>query len=190
MKQIKYPNQTKLSIIKNNIPQSRGSSLENDINISNNIYIQQEKCFVYKKPTPIKIHTTKNGIIVKATFESKSTTDYNGVISNGLYIDFEAKETRNKNLLPIANIHPHQLKHLKNVITIGGMAFLLIRFSNDPGTFMYDAHALFRLIERGNKSITRSELLDNGNYIEYNYSHPVDYLAIINKTDYAKGKNE
>jgi recombination protein U len=179
MKQINYPNQTKKVIRKNNIPQGRGSSLENDINISNQLYIRQAKCFIYKKPTPIKIHTTKNGIIVKATFEAKSTTDYNGIIPGGRYIDFEAKETRNKNLLPIANIHDHQIKHLNNVLEMGGIAFLLIRFSSNPGTYLYDARALLRLIKRGNKSITKKELEQNGKYIEYKYSNPVDYLEFV-----------
>lgn len=179
MAKINYPNQKGSLNRKNNRPQARGSSLENDINITNKIYIDNKICFVYKKPTPIKIIKVENRQIKHATFESKSTTDYNGIIDHGLYIDFEAKETRNKTLLPIANIHQHQINHLENVMQKGGIAFLLIRFASDRGTYLYEASRLLKLIERNNKSITKKELEMNGYYIEYQYTVPVDYYPVL-----------
>ena len=181
MLKINYPNKKNSQNRKNNVPQGRGNSLETDINITNKIYAREKICFVYKKPVPIKILKVENKVIKNASFESKSTTDYNGVIKNGLYIDFEAKETRNKTLLPIANIHNHQIEHLKNVVEIGGFAFLLIRFASTTGTYLYEATRLLKLIERNNKSITKKELEMNGFYIEYKYSLPVDYYPYIQK---------
>ena len=34
---------------------NRGMQLENDINLSNQYYVDTKKAFIYKKPTPIKI---------------------------------------------------------------------------------------------------------------------------------------
>ena len=51
-------------------------------------------------------------MINEAYFRTPSTTDYNGVY-NGYYIDFEAKETKNKTSFPLNNIHAHQVEHMK-----------------------------------------------------------------------------
>ena len=72
---------------------NRGMDLENDINISNQYYIDTKQAFIYKKPTPIKIlkvnypsKTNKTGKITikEAYFESPSTTDYNGLYNGRL----------------------------------------------------------------------------------------------------------
>ena len=34
---------------------NRGMNLENDINLSNQYYVDTTQAFIYKKPTPIKI---------------------------------------------------------------------------------------------------------------------------------------
>ena len=56
---------------------------------------------IHKKPTPIQIVRVdypqrSRAKIVEAYFRQASTTDYSGVYE-GFYIDFEAKETRQKN---------------------------------------------------------------------------------------------
>lgn len=51
-------------------------------------------------------------MINEAYFRTPSTTDYNGVYQ-GYYIDFEAKETKNKTSFPLNNIHDHQVEHMK-----------------------------------------------------------------------------
>jgi len=118
---------------------NRGTNLENDINQSNKYYIDSKKAFIYKKPTPIKISkvdyptkTNKVGKIVikEAYFDSPSTTDYNGIYK-GKYIDFEAKETKNKTSFPLENIHKHQIEHLKNITESGGIGFIIVRFTEN-----------------------------------------------------------
>ena len=66
-------------------------------------------------------------VINEAYFRTPSTTDYNGVY-NGYYIDFEAKETKNKTSFPLNNIHDHQVEHMKNAFLQKGIVFLIIRF--------------------------------------------------------------
>ena len=56
-----------------------GMNLESDINSTNEYYINKEKAYIYKKPTPIKLVKVdyKKGKIEEAYFEKPSTTDYN-----------------------------------------------------------------------------------------------------------------
>ena len=86
---------------------------------------------IHKKPTPVQIvnvHYPKRSkaVINEAYFRTPSTTDYNGVY-NGYYIDFEAKETKNKTF-SLNNIHAHQVEHMKNTYLQKGIVFLMIRF--------------------------------------------------------------
>ncbi len=57
----------------------------------------------------------------------------------GRYIDFEAKETKNKTSFPIKNIHEHQVKHLEQCLNHGGIAFIIIYFSTLDRIFFLDA---------------------------------------------------
>ena len=93
---------------------NRGMGLENEINLSNEYYRINDKAYIYKKPTPIKLVDVdyKNGVIKKAFFQTPSTTDYNGIYK-GKYIDFEAKETKSSTSFNLNNIHAHQIEHLK-----------------------------------------------------------------------------
>ena len=104
---MKYPNnikKNKACILYGN----RGMDLETSINMANKFYSEQEIAFIYKKTTPIGIVETgyenNNYIIKKAYFKEPSTLDYNGLYK-GKYIEFEAKETKNKTSFPLSNIH-------------------------------------------------------------------------------------
>ena len=132
---MKVQNELQLLLNQKNIQYgNRGTSLENDINLSNKYYIDQKQAYIYKKPTPIKIskvdypskHNRVSKVVIReAYFEAPSTTDYNGIYK-GKYIDFEAKETQNKNVFPLENIHKHQIEHLRNITSCGGIGFLIV----------------------------------------------------------------
>src|SRR5699024_11997144 len=47
----------------------------------------------------------------------------------GKHIDFEVKETKNKILFPLSNVHDHQIKHMEDVAKHGGICFIIIRFT-------------------------------------------------------------
>ena len=108
---------------------NRGMVLESDINETNKYYLDNNIAVIYKKPTPVKIlHLDYNtNKITNAYFETQSTLDYNGVYK-GKYIEFDAKETKNKTSFPLANIHNHQIKHIENIINNNGICFLIVRF--------------------------------------------------------------
>ena len=107
----------------------RGSSLEELINFTNDVYRQRGLALLQKIPTPItpiKVDNKKH-IITLAYFEQQSTVDYMGVVQ-GIPVCFDAKETSLQSL-PIQNIHPHQIQFMKDFQKQKGIAFLLVYFS-------------------------------------------------------------
>ncbi len=168
----------------------RGMGLEEDINKSNTYYKEKKIAFIYKKPTPIKLvkvdypskqNKISNVRIREAYFESPSTTDYNGIYQ-GKYIDFEAKETKSKTSFPLENIHKHQLEHLKNITSCGGIGFIIVRFSSLGETYLLMTCDLFNYIENeARKSIPYSYFLEKGYKIEESMFPRLDYLKIIDQ---------
>lgn len=162
-----------------------GMNLEKDINSTNDYYIDKEKAYIYKKPTPIKlvkVDYTK-GEIKEAYFEKPSTTDYNGIY-RGKYIDFEAKETINKKGFPLKNIHKHQIKHIRNITKEKGICFLIIRFTAYNETYLIMAKDFLSFIDSNNKTVIPIEYFREFAYkISDKFVPRVDYLEIINKLE-------
>ncbi|MGM8365375.1 Holliday junction resolvase RecU [Virgibacillus sp. W0181] len=168
---------------------NRGMTLEEDINETNNYYLHTNKAIIHKKPTPVQIvrvHYPKRSaaVITEGYFKQASTTDYNGLYRNQ-YIDFEAKETKNKTLFPLANIHEHQLNHMRSIVEHGGISFLIIRFTLYNETYFLKAQTLFSCWDEkeigGKKSIPYEKIKQEGYLIPWKYTTRVDYLQIIDK---------
>lgn len=189
---MKYPNgqrNHKTNQLHNHSFSNRGMSLEDDINATNLFYLEMDRAIIHKKPTPVqivKVNYPKRSaaVISEAYFKQASTTDYNGLYRNK-YIDFEAKETRNKTSFPLANIHEHQIDHMERIIKHGGICFVIIRFTNLDVTYLYLAENLFPYWHRkekgGRKSIPYEEIKQNGYHIPFEYRARVDYLSIIDR---------
>lgn len=168
------------NIIKNSYA-NRGMGLESDINITNEYYKINNKAYIYKKPTPIKLVKVdyKIGKITEAYFDTPSTTDYNGIY-NGKYIDFEAKETTSKTSFSLSNIHSHQIRHLIDVKNAGAISFLIVRFTNLNETYLLKSEDLEYFINNNErKSIPISFFKNYGKIIKIKYSPRIDYLEII-----------
>ena len=168
---------------------NRGMSLEGDINLSNEYYIEQNLCVVTKRPTPInvvKVDYTHGPKIVDAYFEKQSTTDYNGVYK-GKYIDFEAKQTKSKTSFPLANISAHQITHLKRVLQHGGICFFIIEFTTiETKTYLLDAKYVIEFYEKSTrKSIPFTEIEKVGYLIKRGYLPRLDYLKIVDEVYFA-----
>lgn len=161
---------------------NRGMDLEKDINLSNDYYRENNLCLVTKRPTPInvvKVDYSKGAIITNAYFEKQSTTDYNGVYK-GKYIDFEAKSTKIKTSFPLANISPHQITHLENVLKHGGIAFFIIEFWSFAEIFLLDASYVIDFYQNGKRrSIPYDIVKKVGHKIKKGYAPRLDYLPII-----------
>lgn len=104
---VNYPHKLSSKSSKTSLPQTknfanRGMSFEKMINATNDYYLSHGMAVIHKKPTPIQIVRVdypqrSRAKIVEAYFRQASTTDYSGVYE-GFYIDFEAKETKQKKL--------------------------------------------------------------------------------------------
>ena len=118
-------------------------------------------------------------VIKEAFFKIPSTTDYNGIY-RGKYIDFEAKETKNKTSFPLRNIHSHQIEHIKSIIEHKGIAFLIIRFTNLDKTFLLKGEHFLAFIKNNKRcSIPLSYFNECGFLIKDNYNPRLDYLKIV-----------
>lgn len=163
---------------------NRGMSFESDINLSNEFYKEHDICLITKRPTPInvvKVDYTKGAKITHAYFEEQSTTDYNGVYRSR-YIDFEAKNTKNKTSFPLNNITKHQIEHLKRVIKHGGIAFFIIQFELLDEVYILDASFVIHFYEKEErKSIPYKCFLESGVRVEKSYSPRLKYIDAINK---------
>ena len=158
--------------------------LVHEINLSNDYYRDHDICLITKRPTPInivKVDYSKGAKITHAYFEEQSTTDYNGVYKSR-YIDFEAKNTKNRTSFPLSNITKHQIEHLKRVLFHGGIAFFIINFESLGKIYLLDASYVIELYEHGErKSIPYDCFVTNGIEIEQGYNPRINYIEAIEK---------
>lgn len=168
---------------------NRGKTLEDELNETNDYYLQLDLAVIHKKPVPVQIvkveYPSRSAAVIReAYFRAPSTTDYNGVW-NGKYVDFEAKETENKTSFPLQNIHDHQILHMAKVVKHRGLAFLIIRFSSLQRYFImrFEALEVFwkRMINGGRKSITLSEIEETAIEIIPGAYPRIDYLPALHK---------
>ena len=170
---------------------NRGMFLEHIINDSNQYYLSTDKAVIYKKPTPIKVlnisyRSKQTTFIDKAVFSETSTLDYNGLYK-GKYIEFDAKECKNKTSFPLNNINPHQITHIKNILKHGGIAFLIIFMNNN--FFLLDGKDLLDFVNNNiRKSIPYETIEKVGHIIKEGYMPRIDYISVLEKV-YFKENN-
>ena len=107
----------------------RGSTLEELLNRTNEIYLEKGLALIQKIPTPItplKIDKEHRHITL-AYFEQKSTVDYIGAVQ-GVPVCFDAKECTS-DTFALQNIHAHQVQFMTDFEKQGGVAFLVLFFS-------------------------------------------------------------
>lgn len=172
---------------KSNSFSNRGMTLEEDLNVTNQYYLERDIAVIHKKPTPVQIvqvdYPRRSAAVIKeAYFKQASTTDYNGIYK-GKYIDFEAKETQNSTSFPLKNFHQHQINHMKAVLKHGGICFVILRFSFFEQVFLLEAKDLLtfwaRMENGGRKSITKIEIEEIAYIIPLGFHPRIDYISII-----------
>ena len=155
----------------------RGSGLEDMINMTNKKYREKKLGLIQKIPTPIKpirIDETHRQITL-AYFEQRSTVDYIGAVQ-GIPVCFDAKECKT-DTFPIQNVHEHQIIFMQDFENQGGIAFLIIYFSERNVYYYLPYRQLVEFWNRSKtghaKSFKFSELDDqfiitvNGYYVHY-----------------------
>ncbi len=188
---MKYPNNLIKTYKKPLTYKNRGMDLENELNESNKYYREIDKALIYKKPTPIGvsnvIYTDKGKVIERGFFKEPSTLDYNGLYREK-YIEYEAKVTKNKTSFPLANIHPHQIKHIENVLRHKGIVFLIIKI-NEIVYLLRGKDFINYINTHERKSIPYEFIKDVGYKIKYSYRPALDYLKIVDEI-YFNGGNQ
>lgn len=166
---------------------NRGKVLEDAIDEANKYYLSNQRAVIHKKPVPIQIvnveYPSRSAAVIKeAYFRTPSTTDYNGVF-NGCYIDFDAKETKNKTSFPLSNVHAHQISHMRASTLQGGICFLLIRFSTLNRYFVLPFEVIdsaWTAMETGSrKSIPLETFELQAIEIKEGYLPRLDYLKAV-----------
>ena len=165
---------------------SRGMFLETLLNQTNDYYRLKKIAVIHKKPTPVQVvkvdYPKRSAAVIKeAYYRHASTTDYNGVY-RGCYIDFEAKETKNKTSFPFINIHEHQLQHMENCIYQGGIVFIIFYFSSLNEYYLLESQYLISFIRNnkdGKKSIPLNYIRDNGKQIYLTVQSILDYIPTV-----------
>ena len=167
-----------------------GMDLEGIINESNEYYLNNDIAVIHKKPTPVQIVKVdypmrSKAVITEAYYKTPSTTDYNGIYK-GKYIDFEAKENNNKTAFPLANIHPHQIEHLKRIIKHGGIGFLIISWNKFNEYYLVPLPLVLEywdkaLNDEGRKSIPYEALKKNAYLINEGYLPRLNYLKTVDE---------
>ena len=99
-----------------------------------------------------------------------------------MYIDFEAKETTNKTSFPLANIHNHQINHIRNIKDNGGIVFLIVRFVSLNKDFILMGKDFIDFIDNNDrKSIPISYFEEKGYILDISYIPRIDYLKVIDR---------
>ncbi|MFC0559928.1 Holliday junction resolvase RecU [Halalkalibacter alkalisediminis] len=185
-RQFKGPSASKKASQREITYSNRGMTLEEDLNETNQFYLEKKRAVIHKKPTPVQIvqvdYPKRSAAVIKeAYFKQASTTDYNGVY-RGHYLDFEAKETKNKTSFPLQNFHDHQIEHMKQVMIQNGIAFVILRFSITDEVYLLDASHLIQFYDQkksSRKSIRKSDIEKYGYLIKIGYHPRIDYLQVI-----------
>ncbi len=163
----------------------RGDAFEELINLANERYRTAGLALVQKIPTPIKPVELdrQRGNIKKAYFEKRSTVDYIGAVQ-GIPICFDAKNIQ-REVLPLANIHEHQLEFMADFEKQEGISFFLIRFEIEEAVYLLPYRFVADFAERskagGRKSIPLAEIRQNGFAAEVKQGYFVHYLEALNQ---------
>ena len=162
----------------------RGSTLEDMINHSNEVYREKKLALIQKIPTPITPITIEKSTrhITLAYFDQKSTVDYIGAVQ-GIPVCFDAKECAVKTF-PLQNVHEHQIRFMKEFEEQGGIAFIILHFTAlDEMYYMpfRDLEKFWKRMEAGGRKSFTYDEIDKTYQIRASRDILVHYLETIQK---------
>lgn len=163
---------------------NRGMAFESLLDFTNDLYDRNGRAVINKRPTPIKVTRSKGRKVLSGFFEKKSTVDYDGV-TNGRAIAFEAKSVKNQTRFDLSNLDEHQFNFLEKYHCSGGIAFLLVHFTNLKTTYLLHFETLRIYWQRSKEPKGRKSIPLN-DFEVYAYevpttTVPVDYLSVVER---------
>ena len=161
----------------------RGSLLEDMLNRTNESYRRKGLALIQKVPTPITpVSMNDNKQITLAYFEQKSTVDYIGAVQ-GIPVCFDAKESAT-DTVPLQNIHEHQIDFMNDFERQGGIAFILLMYTNRDELYYVPLSDINRFWNRmkkgGRKSFTYDEV-DHSFSVARKGEYLVHYLEALQR---------
>ena len=161
----------------------RGSLLEEMLHRTNESYRRKGLALIQKVPTPITpVSMNDNKQITLAYFEQKSTVDYIGAVQ-GIPVCFDAKESAT-DTVPLQNIHEHQIDFMNDFERQGGIAFILLMYTNRDELYyvpLSDINRFWnRMKEGGRKSFTYDEV-DHSFSVARKGEYLVHYLEALQR---------
>ncbi|MYL45031.1 Holliday junction resolvase RecU [Virgibacillus halodenitrificans] len=161
----------------------RGQSFETSLNYTNEIYINQKRAIVNKRPTPVKVLKSKGTRVLNGYYEEKSTVDYDGVYQ-GKSIVFEAKTTKEKRL-PLSIISDHQIDYLEDMEKQGAISFLIVEMRVSREVYLVPNNMLRKYVKAskqgGRKSIPLRDLEIYAHLVKSQRGVPIDYLSVVDQ---------
>ncbi|MFA1820572.1 Holliday junction resolvase RecU [Virgibacillus oceani] len=161
----------------------RGQAFEHTLDYTNQIYENQGRALINKRPTPMKIIGKTRGNQHICVFDKKSTVDYDGIY-NGKPIAFEAK-TIKETRFPLNKITDHQVKYLESAEKQGAISFLIVEMKAIGDVFLVPNNMLRKYIKEaksgGRKSIPLDDIEVYSFLVESNNGVPLDYLSVIDR---------
>ncbi len=170
----------------------RGSTLEDLINLSNDMYREKGLALVQKIPTPIKpLKIDKESSrITQAYFEKDSTVDYIGVVQ-GVPVCFDAKECTT-DTFSMQNIHEHQYRFMEEFEAQQGISFLIIFFTTRNELYYMPFQELKKYVERikeGHPKNFKYAELSKENFIRAKGGILVHYLEPLSRDLMSREEN-
>lgn len=175
----------------------RGSTLEEMINHTNEMYRTKKLALIQKIPTPIKPINIdkKTRHITLAYFDQKSTVDYIGTVQ-GIPICFDAKESA-VSTFPLQNIHAHQVAFMEEFEAQGGIAFIILYYTEKDEVYYLPLRDILYFWSRANnggrKSFTYDEIdkmfrikVTGGAFLHYLETLQMDLYIRDEKTEGSK----
>lgn len=162
----------------------RGSTLEEFVNRTNDRYKELGLALIQKIPTPItpvKMDQEHRRISL-AYFDKASTVDYIGVVQ-GFPVCFDAKEC-SVDTFPLHNVHQHQMSFMESFEGQGGIAFLLLYFSERDSLYYMrfcEIKKFWDRAEQGGRKSFRYDELDADWFLDQTGGYFIPYLNLLQK---------
>ena len=164
------------------ITSNRGMFLETIINKTIDFINNKNYGYFSKRHLPIKIFSYQNKM-VRGWLKEKTETDYYGIYQ-GLYFDFEAKQTNTCYFL-LNQLKTHQYNHLINIDRYKGNAFILVYFNQYDKFFILE----IKYIKKFFKNLNLKKISIKY-FKRYGFELIIIYPGFLNLLDYFENINK